>query len=535
VVKFSTLGGLQAQVSNVASAVNYLQFTGSPTTKAVEFDALGSDSNISMAFQPKGTGAIDLAAGSSGVNISNGGTVTAITRTGQGFNYTSIPSVAISAPTTAGGVQATATTSMFINTATVSNGGTGYAVGNVLTVVGGTPTSSSATLTVTAVSSGVITSVSSTNFAQYSALPSAPFSVTGGAGSGATFTPLWGNGTIFTITNAGSGYIEQPTVTFSGGGGSGAAAYASVGSSAIFKGLAGSGSSSFSFFSPAGEALRIHDVGGSAVNFLRVQGGVAGNTPVLLAAGSDSNVTLALRTQGTGSVSFQTGGVTQAVVAHTASAVNYVQVTGGATGNPATVTLSAQGSDSNVNLALTPKGTGAVVINNAVTMSATTEAINISTSQTTGNLTIGGTAQTGAIAIGRSTGNQTISIGSGALGSTVTTGGTRAINIGSTSGGTGVSNVTIGKTSSSVDHTTNINGRYINLNAGTALSLGSANLGLPARINQTVDIVDNLIAGVTGARAFVTDALSPIFGSIVVSGGAVAVPVYYDGTNWRVG
>lgn len=38
-----------------------------------------------------------------------------------------------------------------------------------------------------------------------------------------------------------------------------------------------------------------------------------------------------------------------------------------------------------------------------------------------------------------------------------------------------------------------------------------------------------------GARAFVTDALSPAFGATVVGGGAVAVPVYSDGTNWKVG
>jgi hypothetical protein len=47
-------------------------------------------------------------------------------------------------------------------------------------------------------------------------------------------------------------------------------------------------------------------------------------------------------------------------VSHTASAVNYVQVTGGATGTPATVTISGQGSSANIDLALTPKGTGLV-------------------------------------------------------------------------------------------------------------------------------------------------------------------------------
>ena len=39
----------------------------------------------------------------------------------------------------------------------------------------------------------------------------------------------------------------------------------------------------------------------------------------------------------------------------------------------------------------------------------------------------------------------------------------------------------------------------------------------------------------TGARLFVTDALGPVFGSAVVGGGAIPVPVYSDGTTWKVG
>ena len=38
-----------------------------------------------------------------------------------------------------------------------------------------------------------------------------------------------------------------------------------------------------------------------------------------------------------------------------------------------------------------------------------------------------------------------------------------------------------------------------------------------------------------GARTFVSDALAPVFGATVVTGGAVATPVYSDGTNWKVG
>lgn len=38
-----------------------------------------------------------------------------------------------------------------------------------------------------------------------------------------------------------------------------------------------------------------------------------------------------------------------------------------------------------------------------------------------------------------------------------------------------------------------------------------------------------------GARSFVTDATGPTFGATVAGAGAVKVPVYSDGTNWKVG
>jgi hypothetical protein len=38
-----------------------------------------------------------------------------------------------------------------------------------------------------------------------------------------------------------------------------------------------------------------------------------------------------------------------------------------------------------------------------------------------------------------------------------------------------------------------------------------------------------------GTRTFVSDALAPTFAATVVGGGAVTVPVYSDGTNWKVG
>jgi hypothetical protein len=317
-----------------------------------------SDANIPVTFQSKGTGAINLAPGSSGVNISNGGTVTAITRTATGGGYTSIPSVAISAPTTAGGVQATVSATMFAASATVQNGGTGYTVGNVLTVVGGT-FSSAATFTVSSVSGGAVTAVTLTSGGTaYSVLPTNPVSVTGGTGSNATLNiTAWGV-SGFTITNAGSGYVEQPTVTFSGGGGSGAAAYATVGSIPRLTSIG----SSLEFAAASGIGFRVANSGTANVSYYSAQGNSSGGSVLLTATGTDTDISSSVSSKGAGSVRFQTNNSAQeqARIAHTASAVNYVQVTGAATGG--SPTISAQGSDANVNLILVAKGGNSVVL-----------------------------------------------------------------------------------------------------------------------------------------------------------------------------
>jgi hypothetical protein len=153
----------------------------------------------------------------------------------------------------------------------------------------------------------------------------------------------------------------------------------------------------------------------SAVNFAQATGAATGSGPVFSVAGSDTNIDLNLTTKGTGSHVLNTGGGTQFKVldltsattsinarggvnggnaqfglvgtgntdfiqytlgtgafrfltngigvdqfriAHTASAVNYVQVTGGTTGSVNGTTISSQGSDADVNLRVVPKGAG---------------------------------------------------------------------------------------------------------------------------------------------------------------------------------
>jgi hypothetical protein len=51
----------------------------------------------------------------------------------------------------------------------------------------------------------------------------------------------------------------------------------------------------------------------------------------------------------------------------------------------------------------------------------------------------------------------------------------------------------------------------------------------------TVATLPSAVYSGVGARAFVTDSSVSTFGTTVVGGGSTKVPVYSDGTNWKVG
>jgi hypothetical protein len=51
----------------------------------------------------------------------------------------------------------------------------------------------------------------------------------------------------------------------------------------------------------------------------------------------------------------------------------------------------------------------------------------------------------------------------------------------------------------------------------------------------TVSTLPSASVSGLGARAFVTDANSTTFASTVASGGSNIVPVYSNGTNWKIG
>jgi len=78
------------------------------------------------------------------------------------------------------------------------------------------------------------------------------------------------------------------------------------------------------------------------------------------------------------------------------------------------------------------------------------------------------------------------------------------------------------------DQTNNILRLYFNQldKLVSQLSLGST---------YTVATLPSAVTVGAGARAFVTDSSVSTFGTNIAGGGAINVPVYSDGTNWKVG
>jgi len=95
---------------------------------------------------------------------------------------------------------------------TVTAAGTGYVVGNTLAVVGGIGLITTELTVSTVNGTGGITGVTITNAGQYSTAPTNPVSVTGGAGSAATFTITYDNPYKFWVHETGTDEIDGLTL-----------------------------------------------------------------------------------------------------------------------------------------------------------------------------------------------------------------------------------------------------------------------------------------------------------------------------------
>lgn len=169
-------------------------------------------------------------------NIVSIGSLGSLAITSSGSGYGVVPTVNISAPNDANGVQATAIVTVNTGTGSVvdskiTTAGTGYLTPPTLSfdppaTVGGVRATAYAI-----VSAGAIVQVVITNAGNgYTSAPAVTITPNSGGASGA-ITAILNTGGInyIAITNAGSGYTSPPTISFSGGGGgSGAAALAQL-------------------------------------------------------------------------------------------------------------------------------------------------------------------------------------------------------------------------------------------------------------------------------------------------------------------
>lgn len=292
---YSHSGTLQFAIGPVASAVNYLQVAGQTTGVGPTLLATGSDTNVRINFQSKGTGGFlfSLAAGSA-PNFY-------VTGLGTEVNY-----VQIQGGATGAGVNISAQGSdANIQTNIFSKG-----AANIVLYAGG---GARPLATFVDATSGV-------NYFQFTTSATAVNPTLGVSGSD---------------TNIGLDFTSKGT-----------------GSIRIFSGAS------------ARLIMTYRDVA-SSVNYLAAQGAATANAPALYVDGSDANVTLNLSSKGTGSVGLYTGALSrlQVAVIDTASATRYLTLTGSNGGNPG-ISVSA----------------GSLGLNAAVVCSSTLSATTVSDS-----------------------------------------------------------------------------------------------------------------------------------------------------------
>ena len=127
------------------------------------------------------------------ITASMSGTTMTVSAVSSGTLY---PGQTIQGSTVTPNTIITALGSGTVLSATIATGGTGYAVNDTVTVQGGVYGSSPATYTVTAVSAGVVTTLTQTFAGEYTSNPANPAStLSNNAGTGLTLTLTFGTGT----------------------------------------------------------------------------------------------------------------------------------------------------------------------------------------------------------------------------------------------------------------------------------------------------------------------------------------------------
>lgn len=287
--------------------------------------------------------------------------------------------------------------------------------------------------------------------------------------------------------------------------------------------------------SPGAEALRAI-VTASGVNYMQVVGGATGGYPSFSTQGTDTNIGLNFITKGTGPVNFYTnsGVVPQMSVVDVASNVNYLQAQGAAT--TFAPTISAQGSDANINLNLTAKGTGSVTINR-LSVTGTT-ALSTALGVASGGTGVATLAAHGVV-VGEGTSAVAVVAPSATAGIALVSNGSAAdpsfTTLQMAGGGTGHTTFTahgviLGNGSGALNVTTAGTAGQPLLSGGSAADPAFGNLGVAAGGTGQTTLTAHAVLVGEGTTAIAQVAPSTA-GQALISAGATADPIFGNPTG----
>ena len=166
-----------------------------------------------------------------GTNLIFIGSVGLIGITNSGTGYTTVPTVQISAPNNANGVNALATavvSSGAITSIVLTEAGTGYTSAPTVTITGGSGTNATAIAGIITFATGTVSVTVTNGGSGYTNVANTTVTIAGGGGTNAAAKAILAGGQVTQVimTNPGSGYTNASniTVTIAGGGGANATA-----------------------------------------------------------------------------------------------------------------------------------------------------------------------------------------------------------------------------------------------------------------------------------------------------------------------
>lgn len=322
----ATAGDAAISFPPVASAVNYLDIIRGATGNGVSINATGSDTNVWMSINPKGTGRVTVANLSAVSPIFTGQMQSIDPRINRIWGYTNNLEV-IRFNDNVGAV----------NWWGMSNSATG----GDLYLSASSTTDANVGITINPRGAGRVTV---TNLTATNAVLTTP----------RADRLLDINGANILILQAAASAVNYLT---------------------LYNRAAGAGVGFFAAGTDSNIPIALEPKGSGNIQIYAA----TGQTPTIQAVGSDTNHHIVLQTKGTGALIVRTAAGASIFEASqiTANTVNYVRASANATG--AAPSLVSLGSDTNVGLDIAPKGTGRVTITNLSASNANLTSPNINT------------------------------------------------------------------------------------------------------------------------------------------------------------